>query len=48
MTVSEPVLVVTQAPTTLTPSAELVPLAAVPVIKTLPAPVAEMLADELG
>jgi hypothetical protein len=47
LTVSEPVLVVTQLPFTSTPRALFVPHSAVPVIVTLPAPVAEMLADEV-
>ena len=46
MTVREPVLVVTQLPFTRTPRVYNVPHAALPVIVTLPAPVAEMLADE--
>ena len=46
LTVSEPVLVVTLDPETKMPRALFVPLAAVPVIVTWPAPVAEMLADE--
>ena len=47
LTVSEPELVVTFEPNlTKMPQALSVPFAAVPVIVTLPAPVAEMLADE--
>ena len=46
LTVSEPELVVTQElPYTTIPLAESVPFAAVPVTVTLPAPVAEMLAE---
>jgi hypothetical protein len=45
LTVSEPELVVTQEEFTSTPPALTVPFAAVPVIVTWPAPVAEMLAD---
>ena len=48
LTVSEPELVVTQEEKfTMIPQAKLVPFAAVPVIVTWPAPVAEMLADDL-
>jgi hypothetical protein len=43
LTVSEPEIVVTLEELTSTPLAESVPFAAVPVIDTLPAPVAEML-----
>ena len=46
LTVSEPELVVTVDPPTKIPQASFVPFAAVPVIVTLPAPVAEML-DEV-
>jgi hypothetical protein len=46
LTVSEPELVVTLDAATQIPQAQYVPFAAVPVIVTLPAPVAEM-ADEL-
>jgi hypothetical protein len=46
LTVSEPEIVVTLEELTWTPLEEFVPFAAVPVIVTLPAPVAEMLADE--
>ena len=46
LTVSEPELVVTIAPLKWIPRALSVPFAAVPVIITLPAPVAEMLADD--
>ena len=45
LTVSEPELVVTADPETIIPQASSVPFAAVPVIVTLPTPVAEMLAD---
>jgi hypothetical protein len=44
LTVSGPDVVVTQEEFTRIPQAELVPFAAVPVIVTWPAPVAEMLA----
>ena len=47
LTVSEPVLVVTLDNCTKIPLAELVPFAAVPVIVTWPASVAEMLEDDL-
>ena len=48
LTVSEPVLVVTRLLfCTKTPPAEIVPHAALPVIVTLPTPVAEMLADDV-
>jgi hypothetical protein len=47
LTVSEPELVVTQEESTSIPRAFYVPFAAVPVIVTLPVPVAEMLADDL-
>jgi hypothetical protein len=46
LTVSEPELVVTVDDLTKIPQAETVPFAAVPVIVTLPASVAEILADE--
>ena len=46
MTVSEPELVVTLAADKKIPKAKSVPFAAVPVIVTWPAPVAEMLEDE--
>ena len=46
LTVSEPELVVTLDPLTSMPRASSVPFAAVPVIVTLPVPVAEMLADD--
>jgi hypothetical protein len=46
LTVSEPELVVTQEESTKIPKAPFVPFAAVPVIVTWPAPVAEMLEDE--
>ena len=46
LTVSEPELVVTVDPPTTMPQACSVPFAAVPVIVTLPVPVAEMLADD--
>ena len=45
LTVSEPVLVVTQLLDTRTPHAPSVPHAALPVIVTLPVPVAEMLVE---
>jgi hypothetical protein len=44
LTVSEPELVVTRLKVTQTPHALFVPFAAVPLIVTLPAPVAEMFA----
>ena len=47
LTVSEPELVVTLEEFTKRPRAESIPFAAVPVIVTLPAPVAETLADPL-
>ena len=47
LTVSEPELVVTADPETIIPQASSVPFAAVPVIVTLPTPVAEMLADDV-
>jgi hypothetical protein len=46
VTVREPELVVTVAPSTRIPCASFVPFAALPVIVTLPVSVAEMLADE--
>ena len=46
LTVIEPELVVTLDEYKRIPKAESVPFAAVPVIVTLPVPVAEMLADE--
>ena len=45
LTVSEPELAVTLAPSTRIPCASFFPFPAVPVIVTLPNPVAEMLAD---
>ena len=47
LTVSEPEVVVTKDVRKMIPQAEFVPFAAVPVIVTLPVPVAEMLADDL-
>ena len=46
MTVSEPELVVTQAPPTYTPVALSVPLSAVPVMLILPVPVAAILTSD--
>ena len=46
LTVREPEVVVTLDDFTKIPQAPFVPFAAVPVIVTLPAPVAEMLADD--
>ena len=48
LTVSEPEVVVTADESTRIPLAEPVPFAAVPVIVTLPEPVAEMLAEMLA
>ena len=47
LTVSEPEVDVTVDSLTSMPRASFVPFAAVPVIVTLPVPVAEMLADDL-
>ena len=46
LTVIEPELVVTLDPSTVMPTVESTPFAAVPVIVTLPAPVAEMVEDK--
>ena len=47
LTVIDPDVVVTRLEVTQTPNALFVPFAAVPLIVTWPAPVAEMLADDL-